>query len=103
MKLNSNILFTQAAEAKIKISELAGEKVSNTERLAVIKEEEEVIHKEREERRAEEREESEKKRVRIVESCLSFYLHIFKGVLHPKFKISMFCVLSKTYQHFFEK
>ena len=71
-----------------KYQSLLEEKVSNTERLAVIKEEEEVIHKEREERRAEEREESEKKRVSVVESWLSWYLNVayLRGYCTPNLK-----------------
>ena len=32
--------------------------------------------------------------------CLFWLL---KGELHPKLKLSMFCVLSQNYQHFCEK
>ena len=28
-------------------------------------------------------------------------MRIFQGLLHPLLKISMFCVLSQSYQHFF--
>ena len=57
------ILFIQqATDAKIKLGEMSGEKVSNTDRLKAIAEEQAVIESERDERREEEREEAEMKK-----------------------------------------
>ncbi|XP_071827130.1 mitochondrial proton/calcium exchanger protein-like isoform X2 [Apostichopus japonicus] len=50
-----------AAEAKLKLAEMEGEKVDNTERLKVIKKEEEVIKQEKKEKQEIAKQEQEKK------------------------------------------
>jgi len=47
-------VYVKAEEAKVKILEVAGDRVDNKSKLEVIRQEEEIIRREKEERRQEE-------------------------------------------------
>jgi len=47
-------VYVQAEEAKVKILEVAGDRVDNKSKLEVIRQEEEIIRREKEERKKEE-------------------------------------------------
>ena len=76
----------QADEAKLKLAEIEGSKVDNTERLKIAKKEEEQIKKEKEEKKLQEEQElQEQERKKVGITVLSHWVpYYFLNTLMPQ-------------------
>ncbi len=81
-KHNPNTMISlQADEAKVKISEVSGERVDNKTKLDILKQEEESIRKEKEEEKRKKKEEEEKEKAAAeAEVVRNVYVHRIQNI-----------------------